>query len=247
MHWQDDAILLNVQPHGEHGAIITVLSQENGRYRGYVRGGMSARLRPTVQVGNRVRANWSARISEQLGNFTLELLENHSAPTMHHAGRLHALSSACAIMDSTLPEREPAPQFYADFQALLVVLSHPAWLANYCKWELSLLSHLGFTLNFSKCNATGQTHDLTYVSPKSGCAVCTDSGKPYHDRLLPLPQFLLNGGDGDMPQYDQSLTLSQNFLQKLSLGHAMLEIPPARHRLKQWVTTQAQTPKTPEK
>ena len=240
MHWQDDGIILNVHAHGENGAIVTILSQNNGRYKGYIKGAMSNRMRPTVQVGNRVHAKWKARLSEQLGNFTLELLENHSAPALMDAGRLNALSSACALIDMTLPEREPAPQFYDDFYALLVILEHDIWLENYCKWELSLLSHLGFSLDFSKCNATGQTHDLHYISPKSGCAISRTAGQPWHDRLLPLPPFLLNKTKGDMHQYWESLILSEYFLQKLSLGYEVLDLPPPRHRLKQWVYNQTQ-------
>lgn len=240
MHWQDDGIILNVHTHGENGAIITILSSKNGRYKGYVRGARSNRMRPTIQVGNRVNARWATRLSEQLGTFTVELIENHSAPTLMNAGRLNALSSACSLMDATLPEREPAPHFYADFHALLVILAHDVWLKNYCKWELSLLSHLGFSLDFSKCNATGQTHDLAYISPKSGCAVSRIAGKLWHDRLLPLPPFLITGGAGDMHQYHQSLILSEYFLQKLSLDYGLLKIPAPRHRLKQWVYQQGQ-------
>ena len=239
MQWQGDAILLNVHPHGENGAIVTAISKQHGRYKGYIKGAGNKRMRPTIQVGNRVHATWSARLSEQLGTFAVEPLQNHAAPAFMDAGRLHALSSACALMDKTLPEREPAPHFYDDFQALLVILEYDNWLPNYCKWEISLLSHLGFLLDFTKCNDTGQTHDLAYISPKTGCAISQNSGKPWHDRLLQLPKFLIeDDDDGDMHQYHQSLVLSRHFLEKLSTGYEYLEIPEPRSRLQQWVAKQ---------
>jgi len=31
---------------------------------------------------------------------------------------------------------------------------------------------------------------LAYISPKTGRAVSMEKGKPYHEKLLPLPSFL---------------------------------------------------------
>src|SRR5207249_3457603 len=50
-----------------------------------------------------------------------------------------------------------------------------------------------FGLDLSRCAATGVKDNLRYVSPKSGRAVSEAAGKPYQERLLPLPAFLLRG------------------------------------------------------
>src|SRR5690606_8555349 len=57
------------------------------------------------------------------------------------------------------------------------------------RFELAMLSELGFGLDLSACAATGATGDLIYVSPKSGGAVSRQAGEPWRDRLLPLPPF----------------------------------------------------------
>src|SRR5262249_28927865 len=49
---------------------------------------------------------------------------------------------------------------------------------------------LGFGLDLSECAATGADSELVYVSPKSGRAVSRAAGQPWHDKLLPLPEFL---------------------------------------------------------
>ena len=49
---------------------------------------------------------------------------------------------------------------------------------------------MGFGLDLSACAATGNSDQLVYVSPKSGKAVSKAAGKPYHQKLLPLPGFL---------------------------------------------------------
>ena len=58
------------------------------------------------------------------------------------------------------------------------------------RFELRLLSELGFGLDLAQCAATGATAELIHVSPKSGRAVSRSAGEPYADRLLRLPAFL---------------------------------------------------------
>ena len=49
------------------------------------------------------------------------------------------------------------------------------WIKGYVKWEIGLLSSIGFSLDLNKCAVTGQKNNLYYVSPKTGKAV--SSGK----------------------------------------------------------------------
>ena len=53
----------------------------------------------------------------------------------------------------------------------------------------------------------GEAGDLGYVSPKSGRAVSRCAGEPWHDRLLPLPAFLLD----DAPARPSSGELADGF------------------------------------
>jgi DNA repair protein RecO (recombination protein O) len=58
------------------------------------------------------------------------------------------------------------------------------------RFELQVLTELGFGLDLDECAATGASTDLIYVSPKSGRAVSREAGAPYADRMLRLPAFL---------------------------------------------------------
>jgi len=103
---------------------------------------------------------------------------------------LMAMSSACAMLDATLPERETHPDLYHGTVALLGALKVEQWLPSYIRWEVGLLEELGYGLALDRCAATDAVNDLAYVSPKSGRAVCETAGSAYRDRLLPLPAFL---------------------------------------------------------
>jgi len=203
MDWQDEAIVLSARHYGEHDAILTVLTRDNGRHLGLLRGGFSRRQRPTIELGNRLQASWRARLEEQLGNFQIECLHAVAAMLLDQPRRLAALASACSIVDAALPEREPHPEIFTDLDVLITQLTGEVhataisttetdlvWLSAYVRWEITLLTDLGFGLDLTHCAVTGETDGLAYVSPKSGRAVTEAAGHGYRDRLLPLPAFL---------------------------------------------------------
>ncbi|MBM3504664.1 MAG: DNA repair protein RecO [Alphaproteobacteria bacterium] len=236
MDWTDHAIILAARKHGENNAIVHLLTRTRGRHAGLVRGGSGRRLRGVLQPGNEVAATWRARLEEHLGHLTVELEHARAAPLLEDPLRLAALTSACALCEVALPEREPHLAAYDGFDALLVALDddQPDWPQHYVHWELTLLADLGFGLDFSACAATGSTTDLVYVSPKSGRAVSASAGAPYRDRLLPLPAFLLRQPAGvpfDRLEIRRGLQLTGFFLAEHVLRPQNIAVPAARYRL----------------
>ena len=67
-------------------------------------------------------------------------------------------------------------------------------MASVARFELALLAELGFGLDLATCAGGGVADDLAYVSPKSGRAVSRQVGEPWKDKLLRLPEFLLDAG-----------------------------------------------------
>jgi hypothetical protein len=107
--------------------------------------------------------------------------------------KLAALTSATRLMEKILMEREPQSVVFGFAETFVHALVEGTdWLAAYVKLEFAMLEHAGFGLDLARCAATGQSHDLTYVSPKSGRAVSLHAGKPYHERLFALPAFLIS-------------------------------------------------------
>ena len=97
------------------------------------------------------------------------------------------LAALCRL----LPERDPHPDVHDHLAAILDQLDDPAMAAvQMVRFELQMLTELGFGLDLASCAATGTAGDLGFVSPKSGRAVSRDAGAPWQDRLLRLPAFL---------------------------------------------------------
>src|SRR5271166_6018861 len=97
MEWSDDAIVLSVRPHGETSAIVETLTREHGRHAGLVRGGASKRVRAVLQPGNTLRAQWRARLSEHLGNFSVELSSARAGELMDGRATLAGLNAFTSV------------------------------------------------------------------------------------------------------------------------------------------------------
>ena len=170
------------------------MTRGHGRHLGLVHGGRSRKRQPLLQPGNTVHAVWRARLDEQLGSFTVEPVSLRSSRLIASPLALYGVASLAALLRA-LPERDPHA---ALFDAALVLADHlddpnlaPALMVRF---ELALLSELGFGLDLSRCAATGTAADLVYVSPRSGRAVSREAGAPFADRLLRLPGFLRGEG-----------------------------------------------------
>lgn len=231
MRWQDEAIILSVRPHGETSAIVEVLARRHGRCLGLVRGGRSRRLRPTLQAGNLVQANWRARLSDHLGNFGIELATGYAARAMAHRQCLALITTMCFFV-SFLPERDPHPSLFDAMAGVLAEMDGESWPPHYAHFELLLLQEMGFGLDLSECAATGTTDNLIYVSPKSARAVSATAGEPYKDKLLPLPRFVLHEGEpATLEEIAQSLRLTGYFLEKQLLEAAGAHLPQERDQI----------------
>jgi DNA repair protein RecO (recombination protein O) len=143
-----------------------------------------------LQPGNGVRATWRARLDEHLGNYAIELVASRADRLMSSAAASYAMQTIAALL-RLLPERDPHPAIHAALDAVLEQIESAATMAELVmRFELQLLSELGFGLDLSQCAATGSHADLVYVSPKSGRAVSRAAGEPWRDKLLRLPAFL---------------------------------------------------------
>ncbi|MDA8552770.1 DNA repair protein RecO [Alphaproteobacteria bacterium] len=233
VEWRMPGIVLSARRYGEGDLVVNALTEDMGRHAGLVHGGGSKRNRANYEIGNRLEFSWAARLNEHLGTFRADVINSPAAAIMHDADRLSALSSLCAVIDTALPEREPAPGLYAAMNLWLDQLDSEHWAALLVRIELGLLEIVGFGLDLSSCAVTGETEGLTHVSPKSGRAVSATAAAPYLDRLLPLPAFLTGGAEASDAAIIEGLLLSGHFLEKRVFNVHNWTLPPQRALLLQ--------------
>lgn len=232
IEWRDSGILLSSRRHGESSAIAEVFTETQGRHAGVVRGGGSRRMAPILQPGAQLDVTWRARLSEHIGTFTVEPQRARAAQAMTERRALAGLQAVTALLAFCLPERAPHPALYRRSAALLDLLpERDLWPLGYLRWELALLSEMGFGLDLATCAATGRTEGLAYVSPRTGRAVSVVGAGNWADRLLPLPPCLLGRGAADDAEVALALGTTGHFLHHHLAPHlGDRPVPEARRR-----------------
>jgi DNA repair protein RecO (recombination protein O) len=217
---------------GEGKLVAEVFAREHGRYGGVVHAGRKSL--PIVQAGNIVHVGWKARLSEQLGFYNpLELAEPHATRLLDDPSALAGLSSAVALIRGVTPERQAYPQLYDALIVLIEAMPHTdVWPALYTRFELGLLSAMGYGLDLSRCAVTGETEGLAWVSPRTGRAATYEAGAPHADVLLKLPPYLIDM-EAELKSGDvaDAFALTGYFLERRLFDHKGEGMPEARRRL----------------
>ena len=211
------AIVCALRSHGEHGAVVRLMTPGHGLQAAYVRGARGRRMRPVLIAGNVVEAQLSARTDTQLPQATVELVHSRG-PLLSEPLPAAAIEWATVLTATALPEGQPYPQLFDALDGLLeaieVAPSANGWGTALVRYELLLLAELGFGLDLERCAVTGSNDNLVAVSPRSGRAISAAEAEPYANRLLPLPPFVLGGGQASWPEILQGLDLTGHFLMR---------------------------------
>lgn len=234
MRIETEALVCALRSHGEHGAVVRLMSPSDGLQAAYVRGARGRRMRPVLMAGNLVQAQLSARTDTQLPQATVELLHSRG-PLLSEPLPAAAIEWATVLTATALPEGQTYPRLYQALGGLLDAVeaapSASGWGAALVRYELLMLSELGFGLDLESCVVTGRNDDLVAVSPRSGRAVSAAEAEPYAGRLLPLPPFVREGGTGNWREIVEGLELTGHFLDRDLLTDRSRPIADARDRL----------------
>ena len=234
MRTDTQAIVCALLSHGEHGAVVRLLTPEHGLQAAYVRGARGRRLRPVLIPGNLVQARLSARTDSQLAQAEVELAHSRG-PLLGEPLAAAAIEWAAALTATALPEAQPYPRLYQGLDGVLSAIeaapSASGWGEALVRYELLLLAELGFGLDLDSCAVTGAKDLLVAVSPRSGRAVSAAEAEPFSGKLLPLPSFLLDGGLASWTDILDGLRLTGHFLTRDLLTDRAAPVLGGRERL----------------
>ena len=234
MRIETKAIVCALRSHGEHGAVVRLMTPDDGLQAAYVRGARGRRMRPVLIAGNVVEARLSARTDTQLPQATVELIHSRG-PLLSEPLPTAAIEWTAALTASALPEGQPYPRLYSALEALLDAIeaapSAGGWGTALVRYELLLLAELGFGLDLDRCAVSGSNDNLVAVSPKSGRAVSAAEAEPHLSSLLPLPRFVREGGGASWSEIADGLELTGHFLLRDVLTDRSRPIAEARSRL----------------
>jgi len=234
MHWRDEGLILGGRKFGESGLVLDVLTRSRGRRSGLVYGGASRKKRGQYEPGNQVELSWTGRLEEQLGRFDVaEATKLRASRLLDLPDALAAVASVCSILRGVLNEGDEAGSaVFEATQMLLDSMEGDVWQALYVRWELGLLSALGFGLDLEACAVSGANDGLTHVSPRTGRAVRGSEAEEYVDRLFVLPRFLIESTAGATREdILHGVELTGFFIERRLFHAVNKDLPEARRRL----------------
>ncbi len=235
MQWRDEALILGGRRFGEGNLILDVLTATKGRRSGLIYGGASRKKRAQYEAGNTITVAWTGRLEEQLGRFEVaEVSISRAARHLESSDALTAISTVTAILRNAIDEGDAAGSaLYGPSTLLLDALeAWHLWPPLYARWELGVLSALGFGLDLEACALSGANDGLTHVSPNTGRAVRGSEAEDYIDRLFPLPGFLIDPKALTRPEdIRNGLALTGHFLERRLFAAVNRGVPDVRARL----------------
>ena len=141
------AIVLGQRSQGETGAMVRLLTPDQGLVAAYVAGGRGRQMRAAMVPGNSVAAEFTIRPGSQLPFARLEL-ERSLGALITEPLPAAAIQWACALTAAALPERQPYPALHAALGGLLDAIalapSARGWVSGLAAYETLLLSQLGY-------------------------------------------------------------------------------------------------------
>ena len=216
--WKNKAIVLSKTNYSENSLILKIFTDKNGIQKGLVKGGKNIQKSNIYESGNMVVAEWKGKKEDSLGILKCELVEANSGIFLADTKKFLSLISLLNLIEFCFLENETEEELFIKSHNLIkeIINNKENWLQNYVKWELFLLNKIGFGLELSQCIVSDSKENLSFVSPKSGCAVSKLSAKGWENKLLPLPAFLVANVEANIVDIKNGLTLTAYFLQKFA-------------------------------
>ena len=230
MQFSGEGYIIKLKNHGEKSMIATLVCPEHGKIVGFINGAHSKRGLGVYQLGNYISFNAYARIEENMLSLKgVELVEAHTADFMLNTDKVEALSSLCRLLDVCVAENDNLGRFYNVIKDFFKHINEDNWLVYYSYFEYYLLDFLGVGLDINECAVTGKTEGLSYISPKTGRAVCEEIGAPYKEKLYAYPQYIVDKNyRPKRMEVANLLTMTGGFLTKNFLAGHNLQLPEKR-------------------
>lgn len=147
MSLRTPALLCSTRAHGEHGAVVRLLTERHGLVAGYVAGARGRQLRPVLIPGNALDAEVHDRGDGRLPSIRVELVESRG-PWLTEPLASAAIGWATALTAAVLPEAHPYPALYPALGALLDAICHApsarGWARALAAYEALVLRELGY-------------------------------------------------------------------------------------------------------
>lgn len=231
MEWNDSGIIVSNSIFNDKSIRIGCLTEKHGLRYGILN---KSKNNNSITIGNTVEINWRGRLENHLGKFTIKSYQAVYQYIYNDYKRLNAVLNVCSLIVLSVLEKENQERLYIKLNNFLKLIASNnfLWVNDLIKLELYLLRVSGFGLELNKCTVTETTHNLQYISPKTGKAVSSDAGKPYAKKLFPLLDIFTKYKDNvDFNESVEALNILTYFFERNVLPLKNSKMPQYRNEL----------------
>ena len=216
--WDDEGLILSSINYSETSIILKVFTRNHGVQKGFIRGAKSKKKSNIYEAGNLVSISFKSRTEDMLGIFLVDLMKPSPLLYLNDLKRFSCIISVINLLEFSLLESEAETELYFYSKNLInkIFSYEEGWIEEYIRWEVFLLKKIGFGLELSKCILSNKKTNLSYVSPKSGCAVNKEAGKQWEKKLLELPKFLISDNKANRSELRKGFKITTYFLTKFA-------------------------------
>ena len=150
MYWKDEGFLLSKNNFDENSIIVDVFTQKHGKYTGIIYGGSSRKQKKNFQIGNKILVHWKSKGQNRNGYFSSELIKPISPLYFDDKKKTACILSSTSILKILLPDSQKNEIIYKNFESMIESLNQDDWIKKYIYWELSLISDLGYEIDFKQ-------------------------------------------------------------------------------------------------
>jgi DNA repair protein RecO (recombination protein O) len=217
---EDEAFLLSKIKFSESSIIVTFLTKDHGILKGIIKNAFSKKNHNIYEIGNKFNIIANSRIDSGLHTCKTEIIENNFYELISDKINLLMASVASELIYQLFPESLDLSLTYNNYDKLIMTITRRVQtqliqFKEYLIFELMLQKEMGYELDLTSCAVCDTTKDLTYISPKTGRAVCYEHGKAYENKIFLLPKFLLDFSElPDRSSLEDCAKISEHFLNK---------------------------------
>ena len=160
MNWESEGFILSKRKFRENAIILEVFTSDFGKVSGIVYGGTSRKIKNYLQLINKIYINYSFKNDNKIGYFKTELIQAISPNYFNDKNKILCLNSISSILKILLPENQKLNDVYVSLDQLLNNFNNKNWFINYSKWELDLISNLGYGFDTNKLNKNNDKNNF---------------------------------------------------------------------------------------
>ena len=146
MNWDDNAYLISKNRYSENSIIAEFFTENHGKISGIIFGGTSKKIKNYLQIGNKIYVSYSAKNSNSIGYFKIEILNALAPIYFEEKKKLSCISSAMNLIKLLTAEAQSNKEIFFLIDKFFEILTSDNWIREYIFWELELLKLLGYDL-----------------------------------------------------------------------------------------------------